>query len=483
MKDLLIFLSSLRWQDYVDIFLNSYILFRLYVLFRGSRLIRVVPVVAMLWILNFLALSMGLVITTWAIQGVMAAAAIIFIIVFRDDIALVFNSRNPLSFFWGIPSRKLSTPIEIIAETMFELGRKKIGALLVFPGKQNIDDHIQGGVRWGGIISEQMLVSIFWDKNPVHDGAVIVKENKISQVSVILPLSKQNLPSRYGTRHRAAVGMSEVSDAMVIVVSEERGRVSIAKNSEIKEVKSVDALGEILAGHTGNVKKKGLENWKEILEFGIAGLLCFVLITGVWFGFSRGKETLKSINAPIEYTDIKQGYDIISVSTNTVDLQLSGSTPLLRALRPETVKVLLKLGNTTVGPNIFNISKDNIMLPPGVTLKKVEPQSVELVMGGLVQRKIPLQIDWSGTLDNTLILESAVPEPAFVEVTGVSPGVEDIVTLYTEKIPLESLKETDGGIIQAGIVIHPPSLKIADKFKTVAIKYVVKQRSSNEIAP
>ncbi len=481
MNELLNFLISLRWHDFVDIFLNSYILFRLYVLLRGSSLIRVVPVVAMLWILKFVAHSMGLVVTTWAIQGVIAAAAIILIIVFRDEIASLFHSRNLISFFWGFPAKKISTPVEIIARTVFGLGSKKIGALLVFPGKQNIDDFIQGGIEWDGKISDQMLTSIFWDKNPVHDGAILIKGNRITQVSVILPLSKsQNFPSKYGTRHRAAAGMSEVSDALVIVVSEERGHVSVARDSEIQNITKIEELLEILSSHTGKEKNNGIENWKEIVEFGIAGLACFVLITGLWFGLSRGKEILKTINVPVEYTDIKEGFDIIEASTNTIDLHLSGSTPLLKSLKPETIKVLLKLGDTAVGPNSFTISMDNIVLPPGVNLKKVEPQTVELVMGGVVQRKLPVQIDWSGKLAENLILESATPEPAVIEVAGVSPGIEKVTTLYTEKIALESIKESGTGTLQAGIIIYPASLKISEKAGTVSIKYTAKQRTPSE---
>ncbi len=477
MNELLNFLNSLRWQDYVDIFLNSYILFRLYVLFKGSRIIRIVPAVAILWLLKITALSLGLVVTTWAIQGVIAAAAITLVIVFRDEIASVFHSRNIFSFFWGFSSRKTSTPIEIISDTVFKLGKQKTGALLVFPGKQSITDFIQGGVEWNGKVSEQMLTTIFWDKNPVHDGAIIIKDNKVTEVSVILPLSKrENFPSKYGTRHRAAAGMCEISDALVIAVSEERGNVTIAKDSEIKDVKTVKALQEILSSHTGRVKPKGIGNWKEILEFGILGLACVALITGLWFGLSRGKETLKILTVPVEYTDIKQGFDIIEASTNTVDLHLSGSTPLLKSLNPASIKVLLKLGNTTVGPNSFTVSTNNIELPPGVNLKKVEPRTVELVMGGVVKRKIPLQIDWAGKLAENLILESATLEPGIAEVTGVSPGIENVITLYTEKIPLESIKEGKEGTLQAKIFLYPAFLKIAEKDKLVTIKYTAKKR-------
>jgi len=481
MNETLDFFRSLRWQDCVDIFINTYILFRLYVLFRGSRLIRIVPVVSILWVLNIMALYMGLVVTTWAIQGIIAAAAIILIIVFRDEIASVFQARNLHSFVWGFPGTKISTPIEIIALSAFELGRKKVGALLVLPGKQSIDEIVQGGIPWDGIISEQMINTIFWDKNPVHDGAALIYGDRITDVSVILPLSKRtDLPSRYGTRHRAAVGMCEVCDALVIVVSEERGQITTVKNSEIKHLKKAEDLQEILISHTGKTKKeKGLSRWREFSEFAIAAVACFIVITAVWFGLSRGKETLKTINVPVEYTDIKPGFDIIEASTNTVDLHLSGSMPLLKSLNLENVKVLLKLGNASVGHNSVNISVDNLILPPGVNLKKVEPKTVEIVMGGKIERKIPVQVDWSGKLADNLVLEEVNITPATILVTGVSPGIEAVATVYTEKIPLDKINAT--GTIQARIVLFPSSLKTDEPSKTVTINYTVRDRDIGDI--
>ena len=425
---------------------------------------------------------MGLVVTNWAIQGMIATVAIILIIVFRDEIASAFQFKNPLFFFWGIPSSKGDTPIEIIAETMFELGRQRIGALLVIPGEQSIDEHLQGGIEWGGKISPQMLISIFWDKNPVHDGAVLIKESKVSHVSVILPLSRrQDFPSKYGTRHRAAVGMSEVSDALVIAVSEERGTVTVVKEGNLQDIKTVERLRAFLADHTGQAETKRGINWRAIIKFGFAGIACFSLVTWIWFGLSRGKEMLKTLTVPIEYTDVKAGFDIIETSASAVELQLSGSMPLLKSLDPQGIKVLLKLGKTTVGDNVFTISKENIMLPPGVNLKKVDPQNVKLLMGGVAHRKIPVQIDWSGKLAETLIVETADPKPAFLNITGVSPGLEAVVTLYTEKIPLETIEGPGTGTLTVPIVLSPKTIKLAEgETGTITVKYVVNERPASE---
>ena len=139
MESLLYLFSGFRWQDALDILLNSYILFRLYVLFRGTNVIRVLLAFCLLWIASQAAVPLGLIITNWAKQGVITVAALIIIIVFRNEISSVLQTKNLKSFLWGIPRYQSHTPLNIIVESVFELAEKKIGALIVLPLKQGLD--------------------------------------------------------------------------------------------------------------------------------------------------------------------------------------------------------------------------------------------------------------------------------------------------------------------------------------------------------
>ena len=108
------------------------------------------------------------------------------------------------------PTASERTPVEIIAGCAFELSGKGTGALIVFPGTNDLEDVVQGGISWQGLVTREMISSIFWPDNPVHDGAAIIQDDRITRVCVILPLSRrEDLPSRYGTRHRAAAGLAE----------------------------------------------------------------------------------------------------------------------------------------------------------------------------------------------------------------------------------------------------------------------------------
>ena len=142
------FFSGLRWQDILDILLNAYILFRLYVLFRGTNVFRVLLAVCALWVFNRTAISLGLILTNWAMQGVITVATFIIIIIFRNEISNVIQTNDLRSFVWGIPRRQTHTPVSTIAEGICALARQKIGALVVLPMKQGWKALSRGGCPW-----------------------------------------------------------------------------------------------------------------------------------------------------------------------------------------------------------------------------------------------------------------------------------------------------------------------------------------------
>jgi uncharacterized protein (TIGR00159 family) len=472
------FFSSIRWQDVVDVALNSYILFRLYVLFRGTTVFRVLTGIAFLWIFRRIAIAIGLIVTSWAIQGIIAVAALIIIIVFRNEIRSVLQAKNLKAILWGFPHKQVHTPIEIIVESISELSRRRCGALIVFPEKEDIEDMIQSGVPWNGSISKEMLLSIFWPENPVHDGAIIVRGDRITEVGVILPLSKRNdFPSSYGTRHRAAIGLAETTDAMVLVVSEESGSVLMAKGSSIFNIRGTRELTQKMQEHWGITTKYSNRRIKEKRQIALAAVISVVFVTGIWASFSRGLETLITLEIPVEYMNRDPGMEIFDTSVNTVRLYLSGSGALIRSLRPEQLKVKLDLSKAVVGLNTLTIKNEDITLPPGVLLKRVEPSVIELALDVLTEKELPIQVDWSGKLSEHLILYEATPVPDKIRIIGGSQILKNISTLYTEKASLKTINKSGTTIIK--LALNPASLKIAPDFDDhVMVSYIVKERLS-----
>jgi len=475
MNNFLSFFSSIRWQDIVDISLNSYILFRFYILFRGTNAFRVLIGIAFLWFFQRLAFSLGLIITSWAIQGITAVAALIIIVVFRNEIRSVLQAKNFKTILWGFSQKVITSPVEIIAESVFELARKHTGALIVFPANEDIEEVVQSGIPWRGVVSKEMIMSIFWHDNPVHDGAAIIHKDRITEVACILPLSHKNdLPSYYGTRHRAALGLSEATDAMVVVVSEERGAVSVAKKSEICSVNRKEDLERQLQEHLGERPKLQHDQRKEKLRIFSAALISFLFIVGVWFSFSRGLETLTNFETPVEYMNRISAVEIIDTSVNSVTLNLSGSGSLIKSMRPEQVKVKIDLGKAAVGKNSFVITDENVSLPPGILLKRVTPPVVDVTLGIPVVKEVPIQVDWAGKLPNQLMLEKVKIKPTRIALIGGRRILDRISIIYTEKIYLDNLYFSDTITVKLAL---SPSIKTAPgSSDVVTVDYVVKNK-------
>lgn len=481
MTRLLAFLASIRWQDIVDILINSYILLRVYILFQGTNAFRVLVGITSLWILQEVAASIGLILTSWAIRGITAAAAIIIIVVFRNEIRTALQVRNLKTFLCGFPHREQSTPIEIITESVFQMAKKRIGALLVFPGKEDLGEVIHGGIPWNGTVSQEMLMSIFWPKNPVHDGAVIIKGREVAEVAVLLPLSQRpDLPSHYGTRHRAAAGLAEQTDALVVVVSEERGRVSVAKDYDLRVVIEPDELLQTLRKHL-NVAEidPARQHERERLKLVVAAGLSVLIMTGIWFGFTRSQDTIVALNVPIEYVNRPANYEILETSVDEARLQLFGSSALIKSLKPGQVGVRLDLSKAAEGRNTFTITQDNIVLPPGVSLNKIQPTVIDVTLDIPATKELPVQVDWVGRLPENLTLSKVSVVPDTVKVIGGSKTLEKVSTVYTAPVRLDSLNKS--GSVTTPVVLSPPSLKIASASSDrVIIHYQIEERPPSE---
>jgi len=320
------------------------------------------------------------------------------------------------------------------------------------------------------------MTSIFWPDNPVHDGAAVVQGDQVRVVGAILPLSERDdLASHYGTRHRAALGLAETTDALVIVVSEERGDILVAKGNRLREIKQKRTLEQNIEEQVGTaaVKKGALK--KERLEIAAAALLSIVFITGIWFSVSRGQDTLVSLDIPVDYINREPGTEIFDTSVKTVSLVLSGSGALVKSITPDQVGVRLDLSKSVIGPNSFSITSENISLPPGIILREVTPNEIEVLIDETIKKELPVQIDWAGKLPEQLILVDSVSDPETVEIVGGKRILEKIVTIYTEKVLLDNLK--GNGELTANLVLNPASVKIApDSKNKVTIQYLIRSR-------
>ena len=453
------FLIGLRWQDVVDVAFISYILFRLYILFRGTYVSRVIAGLALIWCVQEVAQYLGLIVTSWIMQDIIAVAALIIIIIFRNEIRSVLQAKNLRAIFWSVPRKAEETPLEVTIESVFRLAKHKTGALIVFPGKEDIDDVVRGGIVLNGDVSKEIITSIFKTQSPVHDGAVIIRRGRVYKMGTILPLSRQeDLPSYYGTRHRAALGLAEVCDALVIVVSEERGDITVAHEGRITDIKDRFVLSGQLERHLGVLPKHSDEQSGERLHTLVAALVSVLFVIVVWFSFSRGFESMMTLEIPVEYTKRAPRMEILETSVNTVHLKLSGSGSLIRSTRPEQVHVKLNLENAVAGRNTFTITGEDVSLPPGVILKQVDPQVIEVSLDTIGVRELPVQVDWAGHLADDLVLTQVAVTPPTVKVSGGLRILKDLGTLYTEKVSLDDI--AGSGSLRVNLALNQASMRL-----------------------
>jgi YbbR domain-containing protein len=251
--------------------------------------------------------------------------------------------------------------------------------------------------------------------------------------------------------------------------------VLVAKGSKIKEVRGKSDLINLLQDHLGVSAKGARYERKKKYEVVAAALASFLLIAGVWFSFSQGRDTLITLETPIEYLKRNPSMEILETSVNTVILHLSGSGALIKSIRPGQVQVKLDLSNAAVGRNTFTITSENITLPPGVFVKKVQPSVVEATLDVPVTKEIPVQADWVGKMPDDLTIVSMTMVPDKVQVTGAKKIIDEISTVYTEKILLARLEES--GTLTVNLALKPAALKLSPSSKDrIKIEYLVKKR-------
>lgn len=243
----------------VDIALVWYVLYKLMVLIRGTKAIQLLKGIAVVLIVWLLSILLNLQTIQWLTNQVISWGLVVIIILFQPELrrALEQLGRGNLFTRGGKSQEELiEQDIEAIAQSCGYMAKRRIGALISIERETGIGDYAETGIAINGKLSHQLLTNIFTPNTPLHDGAVIIKEGEITAAACYLPLSESPFISKeLGTRHRAAMGISEVTDALTIVVSEETGAVSCTLNGKLHREIELDELREMLRSHMSLIPK------------------------------------------------------------------------------------------------------------------------------------------------------------------------------------------------------------------------------------
>lgn len=240
--------SSFRPSDLVDILLVALLVYRLVLLIKGTRAMQMLTGLGILGIGYFISSTFELFTTHWLLSYFFDYLILIVIVLFQDDLrkALTHVGKNP--FFSAASAEEERFMVDEIARAATQLAHDRVGALIVIERETGLKNFLDTGSKIEARVNAELLYSIFNVASPLHDGAVIITNGKVAAAGCFLPLSKDpNIDKRYGTRHRAALGITEDTDAIVVLVSEEAGEAHLVKNGRLMQNLSEDELSQSLA--------------------------------------------------------------------------------------------------------------------------------------------------------------------------------------------------------------------------------------------
>lgn len=345
---------------------------------RRSRARLALTGLAFLVAVYLAARAFGLSLTAWILQGFFAVLVLVLVVVFQEDLRRIFEQIA----VWGLRRREPELPTgreDVIVSAVERLARNRTGALLVFPGRDPLDRHIEGGEPLDGRLGEALLLSLFDTSSPGHDGAVVVRGGRVGRFGARLPLSSDSsrLEGR-GTRHAAGLGLAERTDALVVVVSEERGEVSIARRGELRILRHPSELKGELAGFLaapeeipdapGKSRRAG--RWGErALALLLAAILWVVFVLG-----SSVVEVRRSL--PVTAENVPAGFAIVETAPPEIEVTFAGRRRDLIFGRAVDSRIRVDAFLLRFGQRDFPVTPEQVAAPRGAQVLGIRPDHV-----------------------------------------------------------------------------------------------------------
>lgn len=244
-------MAKMQWSDYLDIAIVAYLLYRLLPLVRNTGTKQIAKAIAVILAVAWLTDLLNLYTLSFIMEQFLQIGLIALVVLFQPELRRMLDHLGNMKFhkFLGV-EKAGQDMVPIILQTVAAcevMSRERVGALIVFARDNRLDEYIKTGTKIEGQVSEQLIRNIFFPKASLHDGAVIIRDGRMAAAGCVLPLSTtERLSADLGTRHRAGVGISEASDAVVVIVSEETGTISVAVGGMLKRHLASQTLKRLL---------------------------------------------------------------------------------------------------------------------------------------------------------------------------------------------------------------------------------------------
>ena len=384
-------LKEIRFPDFLDIAFSSAIVWFLFSIFRARRTWKIGAGLVGYGLILLLAHELEFNLTIKILQGLSAVVILTVVVIYQNEIRrvldelfyLVFRRRTKL-----LPGQG-SVP-ELLVRTAYELSERRWGALIILSGQLSLDNLITEGTKLDGTISRPLLLSLFDPDSPGHDGAMVLRGERIERFGSRLPLTERDEQvQERGTRHAAAIGLSEKSDALILVVSEESGSISVARDGILEKMSDSQTLLQEITDFSEDIdtRESGQERYRSYLRMTLRLVFSVIITSVVWLVLVPGSAVVTMVfDVPIEVQNIPDGLEFVSVTPPTAAVSLSGERRELFKLSPDDLLISLDGTLTALGRQTFALNSSQMMLPGNLEIDKMSPASVKVQV-----KKVPVE--------------------------------------------------------------------------------------------
>jgi diadenylate cyclase len=370
-------MMAIRWQSAADVVVLAVAIYLLLRWSREARALRLAVSILALRVASLFTRQLNLLITSWVLDAATVVALLILIIAFQPELRRALMRMD--LFGRASPGRQL--PVwAAVASAVGALAEDRCGALVVVVQDDSIAELVTGGVTLGSRVSPELLRAIFQKSSPIHDGAVVIEGDQLDRARVFLPLTQRPAPERYGTRHRAALGLTERSDAIVVVVSEERGEITLMREGRADPVPDQEALLAMLRtlAPSGANRARRPRQAPRFAELGIAAaaLALSVLVWTVTFLVPGRSVRMQTV--PVEFNDVPPGLTIVSQSADSVQVWVRASDFVFDSLNLGGLVARCNLASAHQGLNVVRLDASSVAVPPGIKLEGWTPHELQV---------------------------------------------------------------------------------------------------------
>jgi uncharacterized protein (TIGR00159 family) len=449
--------TYIRPQDIADILIMSFLVYQLYSWFKNTRALQVVIGLGFLVLLYMATKNLGLFMTSWVLQELGTVLFVLLIVIFQSEIRQALYRFSLLRNMFGRQGSAMQLDLMDLSRTIFDLARERTGAIIVFQRKELLDEYLLHGIPLDSLVSSQLIGTLFRQGTPLHDGAVVIKENRATQASCHLPLSTSGeLPSYYGTRHRAALGLSERSDAAVIVVSEERGEVSLALAGQLTRIDTPELLSERLHSLLVQPAPEAARiSYSRILFSDLWTKLTILLLVCIsWLIITAKQGGIVTVTAPLKFHNLPEGLALVKSSPEELEVQLKAFSSLTPSPKQIDITADMDLAGTKEGINTLSVKSSDFQLPLGVIISGINPSTVKVTMEKKVHKTLRIRAKTSGGHPRGKLRI----DPPTVEAVGPEHLLERIDSVDTEEINVSALEH--GEVIEKRLLSPAPQVKL-----------------------